>query len=63
MIKYKKFELVFFIILLIISFTSSFLLKNNLEYNQALGKHTFVLFVPWFLYIIYHSIYNIEIKI
>jgi len=63
MIKYKKFELVFFIILLIISFTSSLLLKNNLEYNQALGKHTFVLFVPWFLYLIYHSIYNIEIKI
>ena len=34
MIKYEKFELVLFLILLIISFTGSFLLKSNLENNQ-----------------------------
>ena len=63
MIKYEKFELVLFLILLIISFTGSFLLKSNLENNQALGPHTFVLFLPWFLYLIYHSIYNVKFKI
>jgi hypothetical protein len=63
MIRSKKLELFYFFVLLTISFTSSFFLKNNLENDQALGTHTFLFFVPWFLYLIFHSIYNIEFKI
>lgn len=63
MIEYKKLDNFFFLTFLVISFISSYFFKNNLENNQALGTHTFVLFVPWFLYLIYHVVYNIEFRI
>ena len=50
--------LVILLLLLITSVSIVYLLRVNLNNSFALGKHTFLIFIPFFLYAIYELIFN-----